>query len=116
MTDVVGHAIGVTSLALNKLAGVTATVNDATEQASVRFAAPVAVVDLVRAVEKAGCTAEPPAPELIAELPADDPEPGPDPALLAQRTRLLVCAALTAPVVAMAMIPALQSTPGRGRR
>ena len=90
MTDVVGDAVGVSSLAdalldrvelriggmtcgacanrvertLNKLVGVTATVNYATEKASVRFAAPVTVDDLVRAVEKAGYTAEPPAPEV----------------------------------------------------
>ena len=41
---------------LNKIDGVTATVNYATEKASVRFAAPVVADDLVRAVEKAGYT------------------------------------------------------------
>jgi Cu+-exporting ATPase len=97
---------------LNKLDGVAATVNYATEKASVSFAAPVAVADLVRAVEKAGYTAAPPAPE-PADPPdpaPDDAAPAPDPALAAQRTRLLVCAALTTPVVAMAMVPALQFT------
>jgi P-type Cu+ transporter len=99
---------------LNKIPGVTASVNYATEKASVRYAAPVAVEVLVAAVEKAGYTAELPAPP-----PADDvaeAQPEIDPALVAQRTRLLVCLALTAPVVAMAMVPAWEFVSWQWRR
>ena len=132
MTDVVGEAFGVGALldrvelriggmtcgacanrverTLNRLDGVTATVNYATEKASVRFAVTVTVDDLVRAVEKAGYTAEPPAAEPTPPATPDDTAPERDPALAAQRTRLLVCLALTTPVVAMAMVPALQFT------
>jgi Cu+-exporting ATPase len=94
---------------LNKLDGVTATVNYATEKASVDFRAPVLPETLVAVVEKAGYT---------ADLPVASDDEGPeeegateearDPILAAQRTRLLVCAVLTVPVVAMAMLPALQ--------
>jgi Cu+-exporting ATPase len=92
---------------LNKIDGVTATVNYATEKASVAFATPVVPEDLVAAVEKAGYRAELPAPPPAEPEAGDDPLP-PDPAVAAQRTRLLVCAALTLPVIAMAMVPALQ--------
>jgi Cu+-exporting ATPase len=94
---------------LNKLDGVTATVNYATEKASVHFEAPITVERLVAAVEKAGYTATLPVPEpAVVDEEAGADAPADDPALAAQRTRLLVCTALTLPVVAMAMIPALQ--------
>ena len=93
---------------LNKIDGVSATVNYATEKASVSFCDPVTAEDLVAAVERAGYTA---APARAPQSPAD-PDPGrrqrPDPALVALRTRLLVCLTLTVPVIAMAMVPALQ--------
>jgi Cu+-exporting ATPase len=95
---------------LNKLDGVTATVNYATEKASVSFAPPVVPEDLVAAVEKAGYTAELPAPAPADPAVDDDPPPQEDPAVAALRTRLLVCAALSLPVIAMAMVPALQFT------
>ncbi|WAM11707.1 heavy metal translocating P-type ATPase [Rhodococcus sp. JS3073] len=88
---------------LNKLDGVTATVNYATEKARVHYdAADVSPEDLVATVEQAGYTArlpevKPPAPE--EEDPAAE-----------LRQRLLVSAVLTVPVIAMAMIPALQFT------
>ncbi|QSE91827.1 copper-translocating P-type ATPase [Rhodococcus pseudokoreensis] len=88
---------------LNKLDGVTATVNYATEKARVHYdAADVSPDDLVATVEQAGYTArlpevKPPAPE--EEDPAAE-----------LRQRLLVSAVLTVPVIAMAMIPALQFT------
>ncbi|CCH87063.1 copper-transporting P-type ATPase [Modestobacter italicus] len=95
---------------LNKLDGVTATVNYATEKARVTFADGVTPDDLVAAVEKAGYTArlpEPPRPETTG---AEGEEPdGRDPVALL-RQRLLVSTALTVPVIAMAMIPALQFT------
>jgi Cu+-exporting ATPase len=90
---------------LNKLDGVTATVNYATEKAKVSVADGVSTDDLIATVEKTGYSArlpEPPRPENGAE---DEPADAPGDAL---RRRLLVSLLLTVPVVAMAMIPALQ--------
>ncbi len=89
---------------LNKLEGVTATVNYATEKASVSYGPGVTPDDLISQVEKAGYTAELPAPAREEETAA----PEEDTALLALRQRLLVSLALAVPVIAMAMIPALQ--------
>ncbi|OZD69542.1 copper-translocating P-type ATPase [Rhodococcus sp. 06-1059B-a] len=83
---------------LNKLDGVTATVNYATEKARVRSDG-VPVEDLIGAVEAAGYT---------ATLPAADPDSTPETDPLKQR--LIVSAVLSVPVIAMAMIPALQFT------
>ena len=90
---------------LNKIDGVSATVNYATEKASVGFTDPVTVDDVIAAVERAGYTATLPAPPPVEP---DHDDAVPDPALAALRTRLLVCLTLTVPVVAMAMVPALQ--------
>lgn len=88
---------------LNNLDGVTATVNFATEKATVDVAGEVTPEQLIEAVETAGYTAQ-----LPNAVPAEsDVEVDPTAAL---RTRLMVSAALTVPVVAMAMIPALQFT------
>jgi Cu+-exporting ATPase len=84
---------------LNTLDGVEATVNYATERASVRFdAGLVAPGDLVAAVEAAG---------YAVQRPAQEPGAVADPAH-ALRLRLIVAAALSLPVLALAMIPALQ--------
>ncbi|MFJ6984075.1 MULTISPECIES: heavy metal translocating P-type ATPase [unclassified Streptomyces] len=91
---------------LNRMAGVTATVNYATEKAKVSHPADVDVADLVATVVRTGYTAEEPAPP----APADTGDDGsaPDPELSALRHRLLVSLLLAVPVVAMAMAPALQ--------
>ncbi|MBF6164360.1 copper-translocating P-type ATPase [Streptomyces gardneri] len=90
---------------LNKLDGVTATVNYATEKARVEVTGDVSPDELITTVEQAGYTAALPAqPERSEEAVAED-----DPAA-ALRTRLLVSLALSVPVIAMAMIPALQFT------
>ena len=94
---------------LNKIDGVSATVNYATEKASVAVAEPVTVEGVVAAVERAGYTATLPAPPQLPAEPDQD-SAVPDPALAALRTRLLVCLTLTVPVVAMAMVPVLQFT------
>ncbi|WP_344688020.1 heavy metal translocating P-type ATPase [Blastococcus jejuensis] len=86
---------------LNKLEGVTATVNYATEKAKVTFAEGITPADLIATVEQTGYTAALPAPP-VAEPAAED-----DPAR-SLRDRLLISTALTVPVVAMAMVPALQ--------
>ncbi|WP_067606699.1 heavy metal translocating P-type ATPase [Nocardiopsis listeri] len=90
---------------LNKMEGVTATVNFATEKARVTFEGePTPLDDLVAQVEKAGYTATAPDPE--PEQGVAEPE---DPAR-ALRDRALVSMLLSVPVILMAMIPALQFT------
>jgi P-type Cu+ transporter len=86
---------------LNKLDGVVATVNYATERATVEYDAGVPVEQLVGAVEAAGYQ---------AALPATGPEPeqaDDDPAA-ALRLRLLVSATLSVPVLLISMISGLQ--------
>ncbi|WP_430331390.1 heavy metal translocating P-type ATPase [Rhodococcus sp. ACT016] len=92
---------------LNKLDGVSATVNYATEKAKVVFDDSITTDDLVGAVEKAGYTATLPAPPTVDESTAEDPR---DRELASLRTRLIVSTVLAVPVIAMAMIPALQFT------
>ncbi|MFC4605455.1 heavy metal translocating P-type ATPase [Rhodococcus kronopolitis] len=100
---------------LNKLDGVTASVNYATEKAKVVFddsAAALSAADLVAEVEKAGYSATVPTPP--AQQPdaaaSDEPDDEPSRALAALRTRLIVATVLSVPVIAMAMVPALQFT------
>ncbi|MER7541984.1 heavy metal translocating P-type ATPase [Spirillospora sp. NPDC127506] len=91
---------------LNKMDGVTATVNYATEKASVEFAPGVAPEDLVATVEQAGYTAALPAAPAAGGGPAQEPEP--DDGLRPLRQRLITSVVLSVPVIAMAMIPAIQ--------
>ncbi|MFJ4863974.1 heavy metal translocating P-type ATPase [Streptomyces sp. NPDC088748] len=100
---------------LNRMDGVEATVNYATEKAHVSYTGDVRVADLIATVVKTGYTAEepppPPAPEADAATegaPAGDGAAAPDPVLAALRRRLLVSVALALPVVLLAMVPALQ--------
>ena len=89
---------------LNKLDGVTATVNYATEKAKVTYDAGVTTDDLVAAVAAAGYGAslpKPPAAE--GSIPGAEVDP-----VATLRQRLVVSAVLTVPVIAMAMAPALQ--------
>lgn len=92
---------------LNKLDGVTATVNYATEKARVDFTGDVSPEELIATVEQAGYTAALPAPKQAEPTEETAVEPDPTASL---RTRLLVSLVLTVPVIAMAMIPALQFT------
>ncbi|MGY5008409.1 heavy metal translocating P-type ATPase [Streptomyces sp. 900105755] len=91
---------------LNRMDGVTATVNYATEKAKVTYPQGVQVADLIATVVKTGYTAEEPAPP--QPEPAQEAGPERDPELAALRHRLLVSALLAAPVVLLAMVPALQ--------
>ncbi|WP_079404976.1 heavy metal translocating P-type ATPase [Streptomyces sp. 3211] len=100
---------------LNRMDGVEATVNYATEKAHVSYTGDVRVADLIATVVKTGYTAEepppPPAPEADAATegaPAGDGAEAPDPVLAALRRRLLISVALALPVVLLAMVPALQ--------
>ncbi|MGI5242300.1 heavy metal translocating P-type ATPase [Dactylosporangium sp. CA-139066] len=87
---------------LNRLDGVTASVNYATEKATVTYTGPVTPADLIATVEQTGYTAAVPTPE----PPATPDQPQHDPL----RTRLLVGLALAVPVIALAMVPAWQFT------
>ena len=93
---------------LNKLDGVTATVNYATEKAKVVAPDGVDPAELVAVVEAAGYTAQLPRP--ASDEPGagiDDDEPDDTRAL---RQRLIGSTVLSVPVIALAMIPALQFT------
>ena len=92
---------------LNKLEGVTATVNYSTEKAKVTFSEgmTMATEDLVATVEQAGYSAA--LPRSKGDQ-TDAAETAPDDPTRLLRQRLLVSALLTVPVIAMAMVPALQ--------
>jgi Cu+-exporting ATPase len=90
---------------LNKVDGVAASVNYATERASVDFDPALIDVDgLAAVVAETGYQAVVPAPAGTAAEPEGD-EPDPTASL---RRRLIVSAALSLPVLALSMIPALQ--------
>ncbi|MEU2392031.1 heavy metal translocating P-type ATPase [Streptomyces sp. NPDC007369] len=99
---------------LNRMDGVSATVNYATEKARISHGPATTVADLIATVVKTGYTAEeppppPPLPEAETEPEAEAPEhAAADPGTAALRERLLVSAALSLPVVLLAMVPALQ--------
>jgi Cu+-exporting ATPase len=91
---------------LNKLDGVTATVNYATEQAQVTFPEGIEPAALLAEVEAAGYT---------AHLPATTTEPAGagageerDDPTRRLRDRLAISTALTIPVLLLSMVPALQ--------
>src|SRR5690349_6919875 len=91
---------------LNKLEGVNATVNYATETASVDIDAGVVAADeLLAAVESAGYAASLPAGDTTA---AAGEEPAEADELAPLRRRLIVSALLTLPVLALSMIRPLQ--------
>jgi Cu+-exporting ATPase len=85
---------------LNRLDGVSASVNYATEKATVDFDPAVAPEQLVAAVEAAGYQAALPSAAPAQTEEVDETAP--------LRQRLLVSLALMLPVLAMAMIPPLQ--------
>ncbi|MEV6182421.1 heavy metal translocating P-type ATPase [Streptomyces sp. NPDC052015] len=96
---------------LNRMDGVTATVNYATEKAKVSYAPGIEVADLIATVERTGYTAEeppPPAPPAGAGDDVPTAPPAADAELLSLRQRLFASLALSVPVVLMAMVPALQ--------
>ncbi|MER7124247.1 heavy metal translocating P-type ATPase [Streptomyces goshikiensis] len=97
---------------LARIEGVSATVNLATGRARVSHPAAVTVGDLLAAVERAGYSAElpaPPPPERAqppnASDPAGSPGSGGD---REERQRLLVTALLSVPVLVLSMAPVLQ--------
>ena len=95
---------------LNKLDGVTATVNFATEKAAVSFPGTVTSDDLIAVVERTGYTAALPAEsEAGTEAAgASGPPEDSDGETAALRQRLLISLLLGVPVVVLAMVSALQ--------
>ncbi|MCY7299974.1 MAG: cation transporter, partial [Ilumatobacteraceae bacterium] len=93
---------------LNRIEGVTASVNYATEKAKVTYADTITPAELIATVEATGYTAHVPQPKntapaagLVGSESVDDPT-----RVLHQR--LIISAVLAVPVIALAMIPALQ--------
>ncbi|MGB8944491.1 MAG: heavy metal translocating P-type ATPase [Streptomyces sp.] len=93
---------------LNRMDGVEATVNYATEKAKVSYRGQdIAVQDLIATVEATGYTAQEPAPARTEPAPADEEQRAAD-ELRPLRERLITAVLLSVPVIAMAMVPALQ--------
>ncbi|MEX0159878.1 MULTISPECIES: heavy metal translocating P-type ATPase [unclassified Microbacterium] len=95
---------------LNKLDGVVATVNYATEKAKVTVPDGYDPAALIAEVEKTGYSASIPAPKGSKNDAASAGEGTADSELRSLRNRLIGAIVLTVPVIAMAMIPALQFT------
>ena len=88
---------------LNRMPGVVATVNYATEKARVELPEGTSVEDAIATVEATGYTAQ------THAAPQDDhAEDHEDPEVVKLRQRVIISAVLTIPVVLLAMIPALQ--------
>jgi Cu+-exporting ATPase len=83
---------------LNRLEGVNATVNYATEKATVHVGSGMTVQTLIETIEKTGYG---------ATLPTESPR-DPDLELRQLRRRLIITAALSLPVIVIAMVPAWQ--------
>jgi len=95
---------------LNKLDGVDANVNYATEQASIQVPDGVTIADLIAQVEAIGYTARVPA---LASDPTVDDTVGDadgDPEVLALRNRLIGAAVLGIPVLVLSMVNTVQFT------
>ena len=115
---------------LNRLEGVQASVNFATEQAHVRAPAELSVDELIATVKATGYTAAPSPPLFQVGSAAAAPLPGEGPGevrggagpelaagrdagtaeLVALRTRLIAAAVLAVPVIVLSMVPPLQFT------
>lgn len=99
---------------LNRMDGVEATVNYATEKAKVTYQGQdIAVEDLIATVEATGYTATKPAPDAADGTgtgtgTGGSAEDAAEAELRPLRQRLLTAVLLSLPVIAMAMVPALQ--------
>lgn len=88
---------------INRLPGVEADVNYATEAARVVVAASTTDAEIVRAIESAGYTAE-----VISPAAGDGSRSADSHEITALRRRLIASAVLALPVIVMSMLPALQ--------
>lgn len=96
---------------LNKIEGVEASVNYATEKARVHTASGIPVAQLLKTVEDAGYTATlPTPPEPVASSSSSAALSPADRETAALKQRLVIATVLTVPVVLMSMIPVLQFT------
>lgn len=95
---------------LNRLDGVSATVNYATEKAQVVVDGPVDTAALIAEVENAGYSATLPAPPATASEDRTEHDDGEGPELRSLRHRLIGSAVLSIPVILLAMVPAFQFT------
>lgn len=97
---------------LNKVDGVTAAVNYATEKALVEFAPPVSTADLIETIVDTGYTATEPKADSAQEdsASASGDEDGYDDRTRSLRHRMRVSLALGLPVIALSMAPLLQFT------
>jgi Cu+-exporting ATPase len=93
---------------LNKLEGVEATVNFATEQATVRCDPSLTAAELVEAVESIGYGASPVAPDHLSHGGDSEAARHHDEALEKLQSRLIVAIVLSIPIALLAMIPPLQ--------
>jgi Cu+-exporting ATPase len=96
---------------LNRLGGVVATVNYATEKAKVTYGGDITAQELVATVEAAGYTAALPAPKVAGAAAAtagEGVEDDKDDEVLALRQRLVVSTVLSVPVLVLSMIPPWQ--------
>src|ERR1035437_1236937 len=96
---------------LNKLDGVSATVNFATEKAKVTYAGVASPQDLIVVIEATGYSAALPVPKVSATSaagPGDPVQDVKDDEVARLRQRLVISAVLSLPVLLMSMIPMLQ--------
>ncbi|GAA1055912.1 carbonate dehydratase [Agromyces luteolus] len=93
---------------LNKLDGVSATVNYATEKARVEVPPGFTADAVIAEIRKTGYTAEAPTPPTAARADADPADEAEDGELRTLRHRLIGSVVLSVPVILMAMIPVLQ--------
>jgi Cu+-exporting ATPase len=103
---------------LNKIDGVTASVNYATETARVQFAPTITIDDLLKTVHDIGYEALPPEPPKVEQELLDESSGVPDDRSAAEiasdrevedlRRRFWISLALATPVVLVSMIPPLQ--------
>jgi Cu+-exporting ATPase len=93
---------------LNRLDGVTATVNFATERARVTYPDRMSPRDLVTVVEQAGYTATMPAARQAGGNGGPAGPAGQPDEASSLRRRLVISAVLTVPVVVLAFVPVLQ--------
>ena len=91
---------------LNRMPGVKASVNYATEKASILIPETVTVDAAIATIQATGYTARLPHPEHAAEQDRKDTDDSGEASRL--RLRVILSAALAVPVVAMSMIPGLQ--------